>query len=137
MPCTRSPWSCRGYPKTRRRCTNKRSPGSPWRSSLSVSYAQLRGIWSAGGCAGTLSLSVGESAYTLFECVACKNRLSLDRLYLPEELVVWFMSDHSKVKHGVYEEVLVMSNTNMILVIKKSLEDCVLCFPPSPLLQPV
>ena len=84
-----------------------------------------------------MALSVGESAYTLFECVACKNRLSLDRLYLPEELVVWFMSDHSKVKHGVYEEVLVMSNTNMILVNKKSLEDCVLCFPPSPLLQPV
>ena len=34
-------------------------------------------------CAGTLVLSAGESAYSLFECGVCKNRLTLDRLYLP------------------------------------------------------
>ena len=36
-----------------------------------------------GGCAGTLDLSAGESAYSLFECGVCKNRLTKDRLYLP------------------------------------------------------
>ena len=35
------------------------------------------------------------------------------------------MSDHSMVKHGVVEEVLGMSNTNMILVKQKSLQECV------------
>ena len=33
------------------------------------------------------------------------------------------MSDHSMVKHGVVEEVLGMSNTNMILVKQKSLKN--------------
>ena len=30
-----------------------------------------------GGCAGTLALSAGESAYLLFECGVSKNRLYL------------------------------------------------------------
>ena len=33
-----------------------------------------------------------------------------------------FMSGHSKVKHGVAEEVLEMSNTNMVLVHQVSLD---------------
>ena len=36
-----------------------------------------------------------------------------------------FTSGHSKVKHGMAEEVLEMSNTNMILVNQKSFEECV------------
>ena len=36
-----------------------------------------------------------------------------------------FMSGHSKVTHGVAEEGLGMSNTNMMLVNHKSLEECV------------
>ena len=42
-----------------------------------------------GGCAGTLALSAGESAYLLFECGVSKNRLYLPQahIYL-QDLVV-------------------------------------------------
>ena len=42
-----------------------------------------------GGCAGTLALSAGESAYSLFECGVSKNRLYLPQGYIYlQDLVV-------------------------------------------------
>ena len=54
-------------------------------------------------------------------------------IFTPQELLVClesvshhpFMSGHSQVKHGVAEDVLELSNTNMILVNQKSLHECV------------
>ena len=64
---------------------------------------------------------MGESGSSLFECGACKNMV----VCLESVSHRPFMSCHRKVKHGMAEEVLEMSNTNMILVNQKSLHECV------------
>ena len=57
-------------------------------------------------------VDIGQVIFNPQELLVCLESVSLHP----------FMSGHSQVKHGVAEEVLEMSNTNMVLVHQVSLD---------------
>ena len=55
-------------------------------ASLSSCVVGKLGFWKSNTCAA--ALSVGEIAYSLFECASWKDRSILDNLYLLEKLLL-------------------------------------------------
>ena len=74
------------------------------------------GFWKLNTCAAA-ALSVGEIAYSLFECASCKDRSILDNLYLPEKLVLCPMIMASTMEMVILKNIKKRQDIDLLMVI--------------------